>query len=83
MLPAQFFLWKISSNLETTTKHIENLDYIDCRNELDKIYKQNIDGTRKRNETGTNMVESLQNIFLILKIFELHRTQFEIVQKMP
>ena len=82
MLPAQFFLWKISSNLKTTTKHIENLEYIDCRNELDKIHKQNIDGTRKRNETGTNMVGSLQNIFLIFKNLELHRTQFEIIQKM-
>ena len=36
--------------LETTTKFIENLDYIDCRNELDKINEKKVSGIRIRSK---------------------------------
>ena len=34
--------------LENNTNYIENLEYIDCRNKLDKIYEQKINGIRIR-----------------------------------
>ena len=34
------FLDSKLKKLETTTKYIENSEYVDCRNELDKIYEQ-------------------------------------------
>ena len=68
--------------LENNTNYIQNSEYIDCRNKLDKIYEQKINGMRIRsNKIGTNMVKSLQNLFLVLKNLELHKTKFEILQK--
>ena len=38
------FLDNKSKNLENNTNYIENMEYIDCRNKLDKIYEQKING---------------------------------------
>ena len=74
------FLENKLKKLENNTNYIENLEYIDCRNKLDKIYEQKINGIRV-NATGTNTVKSLQNFFLILRKLDLHKAQFEILQK--
>ena len=36
--------------LENNTNYIENLEYIVCRNKLDEIYEQKINGTRIRSK---------------------------------
>ena len=38
------FLETKLKQLENNTNYIENLEYIDCRNKLDKIYEQKING---------------------------------------
>ena len=40
------FLENKLKKLENNTNYIESLEYIDCRNILDKIYEQTINGTR-------------------------------------
>ena len=42
------FLETKLKQLENNTNYIENLEYIDCRNKLDKIYEQKINGIRIR-----------------------------------
>ena len=42
----KMFLENKLKKLENNTNYIENLEYIDCRNILDKIYEQIINGTR-------------------------------------
>ena len=44
------FLENKLKKLETNTNYIENLEYIDCRNKLDKIFEQKITGTRIRSK---------------------------------
>ena len=78
----KMFLENKIKKLENNTNYIENSEYVDCRNKLDKIYEQEINGMRIRsNKIGTNTVKSLQNLFLVLKNLELHKTKFEILQK--
>ena len=78
----KMFLENKIKKLENNTNYIENSEYVDCRNKLDKIYEQKINGMRIRsNKIGTNTVKSLQNLFLVLKNLELHKTKFEILQK--
>ena len=36
--------------LENNPKYIENSEYIDCKNELDEIYEQKINGMRIRSK---------------------------------
>ena len=58
--------------LENNAKYIENSEYIDCKNELDEIYVQKINGMRIRSKCDyMNMVKSLQKFFLILKDLDL------------
>ena len=40
------FLENKLKKLENNTNYIENLEYINCRNKLDKIYEQKINGIR-------------------------------------
>ena len=44
------FLENKLKKLENNTNYIENLEYIDCRNKLDKIYEQKINGIRIRSK---------------------------------
>ena len=46
------FLENKPKKLEDNTNYIENLEYIDCRNKLDKIYEQKINGMRIRNKSN-------------------------------
>ena len=46
----KFFLENKLEKLENNTNCIENLEYIDCRNKLDKIYEQKINGIRIRSK---------------------------------
>ena len=41
---AKMFLDNKFKKLENNTNYIENMEYIDCRNKLDKIYEQKING---------------------------------------
>ena len=79
----KMFLENKLKKLENNTNCMENLEYIDCRNKLDKIYEQKINGIRIRSKSvnGTKTGKSLQNSFLILKKLDLHKAQFEILQK--
>ena len=43
----KFFLENKLEKLENNTNCIENLEYIDCRNGLDKIYEQKINDKRE------------------------------------
>ena len=44
------FLENKLKKLENNTSYVENLEYIDCRNKLDKIYEQKINGIRIRSK---------------------------------
>ena len=44
------FLENKLKKLENNTNYIENLEYIDCRNKLDKIYEQKSNGIRIRSK---------------------------------
>ena len=44
------FLENKLKKLENNTNYNENLEYIDCRNKLDKIYEQKINGIRIRSK---------------------------------
>ena len=44
------FLENKLKKLETNTNYIENSKHIDCRNKLDKIYEQKINGMRIRSK---------------------------------
>ena len=44
------FLENKLKKLENNTNYIENLEYIDCRNKLDKIYEQKINSIRIRSK---------------------------------
>ena len=44
----KMFLENKLKKLENNTNCMENLEYIDCRNKLDKIYEQKINGIRIR-----------------------------------
>ena len=46
----KLFLENKLKKLENNTNYIENSEYIDCRNKLDKIYEQEINGTRIRSK---------------------------------
>ena len=46
----KMFLENKLKKLENNTNYIENLEYIDCRNKLDKIYEQKIYGIRIRSK---------------------------------
>ena len=46
----QCFLENQLKKLETNTNYIKNLEYTDCRNKLDKIYKQKINDMRIRSK---------------------------------
>ena len=68
--------------VETITKYIEHLEYMDCRNELDKIIEKKVNGIRIRTKCNRcNNSQSLQNFFLILKNIELYEAQIEILKK--
>ena len=47
----KIFLENKPKKLEDNTNYIENLEYIDCRNKLDKIYEQKINGMRIRSKS--------------------------------
>ena len=44
------FLENNLKKLENNTNYITNLEYIDCRNKLDKIYEQKFNGIRIRSK---------------------------------
>ena len=44
------FLENKLKKLENNTNYMENLKYIDCRNKLNKIYEQKINGIRIRSK---------------------------------
>ena len=44
------FLENKPKKLENNTNCVENLEYMDCRNKLDKIYEQKINGIRIRSK---------------------------------
>ena len=46
----KMFLENKLEKLENNTNCMENLDYIDCRNKLDKIYEQKVNGIRIRSK---------------------------------
>ena len=46
----KMFLENKLKKLENNTNYIENLEYIDCRNKLDKIYEQKINSIRIRSK---------------------------------
>ena len=46
----KMFLENKLKKLENNTNYIENLEYINCRNKLDKIYEQKINGMRARSK---------------------------------
>ena len=46
----KMFLENKLKKLESNTNCMENLEYIDCRNKLDKIYEQKINGMRIRSK---------------------------------
>ena len=46
----KLFLENKLKKLENNTNYIENSEYIDCRNKLDKIYEQKINGIRIRSK---------------------------------
>ena len=46
----KMFLENKLTKLENNTNCKENLEYIDCRNKLDKIYEQKINGIRIRSK---------------------------------
>ena len=76
------FLENKLKKLENNTNYIENLEYIDCRNKLDKIYEQKINGIRIRSKCDWyEYGEKSSKFFLILKKLELHKAQLEILQK--
>ena len=103
------FLENKLKKLENNTSYVENLEYIDCRNKLDKIYEQKINGIRIRSKCDwyeygeksskfflnlekTSATQStLRNITKdkkkltyhkrVLKKLEIHKAQFEILQK--
>ena len=50
MKKEKIFLENKLKKLENNTNYIENLEYIDCRNKLDKIYEQKINGIRIRSK---------------------------------
>ena len=50
MKKEKMFLENKLKKLENNTKCIENLEYIDCRNKLDKIYEQKINSIRIRSK---------------------------------
>ena len=62
------FLENKLKKLENNTNYIENLEYIDCRNKLDKIYEQKINGMRIRNKSNWyEYGEKSSKIFLNLE----------------
>ena len=65
--------------LENNTNYIENLEYIDCRNKLEKIYEQKINGIRIRRKC--DWYGYGEKSLLILKKLELHKAQFGILKK--
>ena len=76
------FLEKKLEKLENNTNCIRNSEYIDCRNKLDKIYEHEMNGMRIRSKCDWyEYGENPSNFFLILKNLELHKAQFEILQK--
>ena len=50
----KMFLENKLKKLENNTNYIENLEPIDCRNKLDKIYGQKINGIRIRSKYDWN-----------------------------
>ena len=44
------FLENKLKKLKNNTNYIENSEYVDCRNKLDKIYEQKINSMRVRNK---------------------------------
>ena len=64
------FLENKLKKLENNTNYIENLEYIDCRNKLDKIYEQKFNGIRIRSkcdwyeygEKSSNITKDKKNL---------------------
>ena len=76
------FLENKLKKLENSTNYIENLEYIDCKNKSDKTYEQKINGIRIRSKCDWyEYGEKSSKFFLILKKRDLHKAQFEILQK--
>ena len=50
MKKEKMFLENKLKKLENHTNYIENLEYVDCRNKLDKINEQKINGIRIRSK---------------------------------
>ena len=64
----KMFLENKLKKLENNTNYIENLEYIDCRNKLDKIYEQKINGIRIRSKCDWyEYDEKPSNFFLNLE----------------
>ena len=70
------FLENKLKKLENNANCMENLEYIDCRNKLDKIYEQKINGIRIRSKYNWyEHGEKSSNFFLNLeKIRSTHST---------
>ena len=62
------FLENKLKKLVNNTNYIENLEYIDCRNKLDKIYEQKINSARIRSKCNWYQFgEKSSNFFLNLQ----------------
>ena len=78
----KMFLENKLKKLENNTNCIENLEYIDCRNELDKIYEQKINDMRIRSKWDWYEYGEKSSIFFFnLEKSRAAQTQFKILQK--
>ena len=78
----KLFLENKLKKLENNTNCIENSEYIDRRNKLDKTYEEKINGMRIRSKCNWyEYGEKSSKFFLILENLELHKAQFKILQK--
>ena len=78
----KMFLENKLKKLENNTNWMENLEYIDCRNKLDKIYEQKINGIRIRSKCDWyEHGEKTSKFFLNLEKTGCTQSTFEILQK--
>ena len=75
----KMFLENNLKKLENNTNYIENLEYIDCRIKLDEMYDQKMNGMRIRSKYDCHEYGEKSSIFFLN--LELHKAQFEILQK--
>ena len=78
----KLFLENKLKKLENNTNYTESSEYIDCRNELDKIYEQKINDMRIRSKWDWYEYGEKSSIFFFnLEKSRAAQTQFKILQK--